>query len=101
LVRELTPLIRLPSQWNLTPHETKAFRLLLTKPVVTRDIFLAASYHGTRRDEPSPTVLDVHICRMREKLRHFGIEIRTKLGEGYYLERDMRERAEQMIRRAA
>jgi two-component system, cell cycle response regulator CtrA len=45
------------------------------------DAFMAALYSDQADEAPDEKVLDVWICKMRKKLKPFGIEIKTHWGE--------------------
>ena len=73
---------------HLTRKEFAVLQLLaLSKPrPVSKDMLLLHLYHG--RSEPEPKIIDVYLCRLRQKLADAsgGLNfIETRRGEGYLL----------------
>ncbi len=72
--------------FGLTKTEWKLLQLLVTQNHPSKQMIMAELY-----DEkygyapPSPKILDVFICKIRKKLKPFGVEIHTHYGRGYYL----------------
>jgi DNA-binding response OmpR family regulator len=92
-----------PVEWRLTPSEARVFCALLSRPLLTKDALMAALYHNLGRDEADQKIVDVFICKLRKKLKPFGIAIETVWGQGYYLPPATRSqlRSEQQQRVAA
>lgn len=58
------------------------------------------SYRGTRPNNTEPTdpkIVDVVICKMRKKLKEFGIQINTLWGAGYFISPEHRTIAFNLI----
>lgn len=72
-----------PLEMQLTGKETQLFGRLLKGGMVTKDSLMATLYHDTGKDEPEIKIVDVFVCKLRAKLRPFGIEIGTRWGLGY------------------
>lgn len=81
-----------PIEWQLTASERLVFSTLVSRERVTKDQIMAALYRDLHRDEAEPKIVDVFICKLRRKLKPFGIKIETVWGVGYYL--DPLQRAE-------
>lgn len=87
----------LPFEWGLTGQESAVFGVLVNRPLATKDAVMAALYRSIGRDEAEPKIVDVFICKMRKKLKPFGIEIRTIWGQGYALPETLRHRHQRKI----
>jgi two-component system cell cycle response regulator CtrA len=84
----LTGEFRAPIEWRLTGQETRVFSVLVGRAVATKGAIMAALY-SDRADEDAdvePKIVDVFICKIRKKLKPFGITIQTVWGQGYSLE---------------
>lgn len=76
-------------EWLLTSREARVFAHLTTREMATKQSVMAALYSDRPDEEPEIKIVDVFICKMRKKLRPFGIVIDTVWGQGYSL-RDYR-----------
>lgn len=76
----------LPFEWGLTASEARVFGVLVNRPVASKDAVMAALYRDLGKDEAAAKIADVFICKLRRKLKPFGIIIKTRWGEGWYLE---------------
>ncbi|WP_026784230.1 helix-turn-helix domain-containing protein [Pleomorphomonas koreensis] len=74
-----------PVEWRLTPSEARVFGALCTRELMTRDVAMAVLYRDLAKEEAYEKIVDVYICKMRKKLRPFGIEILNRWGVGYEL----------------
>lgn len=74
-----------PIEWGLTPSEARLFAALTTRDVLTKDAIMTALYSDRPDDDPETKIVDVYVCKIRPKLRPFGIEIATVWGRGYSL----------------
>ena len=75
-----------PLEWRLTTAETRVFGVLLARELATVEAVMAALYRDVAKDEAQPKIVDVFVCKIRRKLKPFGVEIRTLWARGYYLE---------------
>ncbi|EKS37786.1 helix-turn-helix domain-containing protein [Afipia clevelandensis] len=73
-----------PREWGLTGAEQRALNCLYTGQNFFRQEeairFAASNGNATDRD-----LVKVYICKLRKKLKPYGIEIKTVWGEGYEL----------------
>lgn len=92
LEEALTGGVALPVEWPLTPSERRVFGVLVNRELATKTAVLAALYGDVGKDEPEIKIIDVFVCKMRRKIRPYGILIHTRWGEGYYLDPDTRAR---------
>ena len=72
-------------EWSLTQSEARVFAHLTTREQATKQSIMLAMYSDRIDIEPEIKIVDVFICRMRKKLKPFGIEILTIWGAGYAL----------------
>lgn len=83
-----------PGTRKLTPAEAAMTSLLLTRDFCSKmDLFLCYEHKGGKDGPRSvdPRVVDVSLCRIRQKLAPLGIEIKTIWGKGYMIERANRD----------
>lgn len=74
-----------PIEWRLTGSETKVFGRLLKAGVATKDAIMATLYRDAGKDEAEIKIVDVLVCKLRKKLKPFGLEITTVRGLGYVM----------------
>jgi two-component system cell cycle response regulator CtrA len=79
-----------PVEWRLTGSEARVVGALIARESLTKDAGMAALYRDFGKDEPEPKILDVFVCKIRKKLKPFGIEILTLWGIGYRLTAESR-----------
>ena len=77
--------IHIPVEWRLTSSEAKVFAHLTTRDVATKQSIMLAMYSDRIDVEPEIKIVDVFVCKMRKKLKSFGVEIATVWGAGYSL----------------
>ena len=70
-----------PPYFDLTPSEAQMFGILLNNRTARTETFMAALFSTDADDPPEEKILDVWICKMRKKLKPYGIEIKTHWGE--------------------
>ena len=64
-------------------------RVILTREYASKDAIMAALYWD--KDEPGEEkIVDVLICKIRKKIKPYGIDIKTHWGRGYYLPAEIR-----------
>lgn len=74
-----------PIEWRLTASEARVFGCLLARDIATKEAILAALYRDLGKDEAEIKIVDVFICKLRKKVVPFGVEVKTRWGEGYFL----------------
>ena len=86
------PDFRFPVEWKLTRQEVTLLGALLASgdAVLTRAAMMSALYASD--DWAVPKIIDVLICKMRTKLKPYGIEVETVWGRGYRLPAQARRR---------
>lgn len=83
-----------PIEFSLTGSEAIVFGLLTTRGLVTKDAMLAALYHNSGKEEAEAKIADVFVCKLRKKLKPFGIQITTIWGRGW----EMSAASKQLVR---
>lgn len=73
-----------PPQFGFTKNEVTIFGLLLKQALVRRASMMMVLYPHTQ-DEAEIKIVDVWVCKMRRKLKPYGISIETQWGQGYFL----------------
>ena len=74
-----------PIEFRLTGKEEGVFGVLMAREIATKEMVMFALYSSLGKDEAEPKIVDVFICKIRRKLKPFGIDIKTVWGKGYYL----------------
>ena len=70
----------LPLEWNLTESEERIMRVILTREYASKDAIMAALYWD--KDEPGEEkIVDVLICKIRKKIKPYGIDINADSDE--------------------
>ncbi|HBJ84597.1 MAG TPA: heavy metal resistance protein CzcR [Verrucomicrobiales bacterium] len=73
-----------PLVFGLTGQQTCIFGVLMARPFASNAALMLALYSDkTNGDAAEPDIIKVHICKMRQKLKPFGVEIETMWGQGY------------------
>lgn len=72
-----------PAEWCLTGKEGRIVGALMARETCTKVQLMAALYQPGVDDEPEIKIIDVFVCKVRKKLRPFGINIETVWGVGY------------------
>ncbi|WP_020179671.1 winged helix-turn-helix domain-containing protein [Methylopila sp. M107] len=81
-----------PIEWRLTPSEAAVVGFLLKRPMASKDEILSALYSLRPDDPPAVKIVDVFVCKIRKKIKPFGVEIETVWGQGYRICSETRER---------
>lgn len=79
--------VDVPIQFCLTVKETTILGILMKRDIATKPGICSAMYSliNTGEKDIDPKIIDVFVCKMRKKLKPYGIDIGTKWGQGYYL----------------
>lgn len=80
-----------PLEFGLTGSEMKVFGRLLKPGIATKDALMATLYRDAGRDEAEAKIVDVFVCKLRRKVKPFGIEIATVWGLGYQMTQESRD----------
>ena len=91
-----------PIEFGLTGCEARVFGALLAREIATKSAIFAAVYaNRSECDQAEPKIVDVFVCKMRRKLKPFGVDIKTAWGTGYYLDNETKKRVRAMMPAAA
>jgi two-component system cell cycle response regulator CtrA len=76
-----------PIEIGLTTQEARIVAALYVAKggVVTRERLFYALYYD-QIDQPEPKIVDVFVCKLRKKMKNYGLEVLTSWGRGYYLD---------------
>lgn len=77
--------LHVPLVFGLTAQEAALFGLLLKREIVTREAAMVVLYGARAGGEGDVQVkiVDVFLCKIRKKLKPFGIAIETVWGRGF------------------
>jgi DNA-binding response OmpR family regulator len=91
-----------PLALDLTSHESALLGLLLKRDLVTKELAMTAFYGmGADGEEPEQKIIDVWICKLRAKLKSYGVAIETKWGQGWWMTAQAKATIQQMMKVAA
>jgi len=76
----------IPPEWRLTGIEAKIYLALARGGLVSKEQILESAYYDRVDDPPEIKIVDVFICKLRKKLKPYGVQITTIWGVGYRLE---------------
>jgi len=74
-----------PLQLGLTEKEAKVLGLLTKVDMATKDAIMFHIYADRPNEVPEIKVVDVFVCKVRQKLKPYDISIQTIWGRGYRL----------------
>lgn len=96
-----TVLIGLADTFKTTRLQSKMFLKLLRRGMCTKEMLHdTVEENRGRPDEPTDDkIVQVMICHLRKKLRHFAIKITTRHGVGYCVSVEDRQRVVEMLTR--
>lgn len=91
-----------PVEWQLTPAMMRLFGCLMERELMTAEAGMVAMYRDRigADDEPHVKIIDVQICKMRSRLKPFGLQILTRWGQGYYLTPETKARVRDLMAEA-
>ncbi len=73
-----------PPQFGLTKNESVIFGMLLKQKLVMRSAVMNALYLH-QQDEADIKIVDVWICKIRKKMKPYGIAVEVQWGQGFFL----------------
>lgn len=100
LERELGIKTEIPPEFCIPRNMGALLAMLLKREVVTRDGALLAIYSGmpnTWDKDPDPKIIDVFICKLRTRLKKYGIKVSCKWGLGYFMDGENKRRLRDLI----
>lgn len=90
----------IPPMFGIPRNMGALLAMLLKREVVTRDGALLAIYSGmpnTWDKEPDPKIIDVFICKLRVRLRKYGVKVSCKWGLGYFMDGENKRKLRDLI----
>jgi two-component system cell cycle response regulator CtrA len=100
LEAELGMKVDIPPEFGIPRNMGALLAMLLKREVVTRDGALLAIYSGmpnTWDKEPDPKIIDVFICKLRTRLKKYGIKVSCKWGLGYFMDGENKRKLRDLI----
>lgn len=85
LKKLLVPIFVTPVEWCLTAQQQTLFCMLLTRDLVTRDMFNAVAITRPSTKNASNQCSDMAVYHLRKKLKKYGIHIKNEWGLGWRL----------------
>lgn len=85
-----------PPQFGFTRNETVIFGLLLKNKMVLRTSMMNALYMH-KQDEADIKIVDVWVCKIRKKVRPYGITVQVQWGQGYFMPADSKAVAQALL----
>jgi two-component system cell cycle response regulator CtrA len=86
-----------PLVFGLTKSEAIMFGVLLNNRAPRKETFMTAVFSDRIDDPPEQKIIDVWMCKIRKKLKPYGIEIETCWGVGYAMSEACKMRARQLM----
>jgi len=69
--------------WHLTAQEEKILQALMSGRLCSKDYLMDFLYAMSPAKEPGIKIIDVFVCKLRNKLENHNIAIDTVWGRGY------------------
>lgn len=85
-----------PPQLALSKQESVIFGCLMKNQLVRKEMAMDALYFH-KQDEAEIKIVDVYVCKLRKKLKPWGIEIQTQWGQGYFLPPESKGAARKLL----
>ncbi len=83
--------------FQLTTTEARLLLHLINAKLATADTAMLAMYSHNYDDWPEPKIVDIFICKLRAKLKRYGIRFETHWGTGYSLPAASRRRIAEVL----
>lgn len=81
----LAPPLEFPPDWKLTRAETRVLRTMMAAPDGRRSSEQIHAAVSGDDPETMPKIIHVYVCRLRQKLKPYGVSIVNIFGFGYRL----------------
>ncbi|MCV9940937.1 helix-turn-helix domain-containing protein [Boseaceae bacterium BT-24-1] len=86
--------VEAPVFLGLTASEARLFGALMKRDTLTKGQIMSALYVGRMDGEEAEIkIVDVFVCKIRKKLKPYGLTIETLWGQGYRISPAMKTRA--------
>jgi two-component system cell cycle response regulator CtrA len=86
-----------PLAFSLTPSEAKVFGVLMQRDLATKKLILGTLYGDRPDGGAEDKIADVFVCKIRAKLKRFGVEIETVWGTGWRMSPATKELVREMM----
>lgn len=86
-----------PLQFGMTAKESKIFGVLLKRDLATKQHIMDVLYSTMPDKEPDMKIVDVFVCKMRAKIKPFGVEVSTSWGRGWYMTAENKAKARLLL----
>lgn len=83
--------------FGLTRHENIIFATCMKNDVVFHERLMSLMYASEVDDAPQPEIVKVFACKMRQKLKKFGIVIKTVWGIGYSIDEENKNKVREYL----
>lgn len=91
-----------PAFLALTGKEAVVFGVLMKRNSVSKRMLMDALYGGRPDgDAAEEKIVDVFVCKLRAKLKPYGVDIETNWGQGYFMTAPMKSKANEIMRERA
>lgn len=77
---------RIARRLHLTPNESRIMELICRRELASKVGLMAALYDHRSDGGPHDKIIDIFVCKIRRKIKPLGIEIKTRRGQGYFLD---------------
>lgn len=89
-----------PPEFSIPRNMMPLLGILLKREIISREGALIAIYSGMPNSwgkEPDPKIIDVFICKLRIRLKKYGIKVSCKWGLGYFMDGENKRRLRELI----
>jgi two-component system, cell cycle response regulator CtrA len=100
LETELGMKVDVPPEFRIPRNMNALLGMLMKREIVTREGAVMAIYAGmpnTWDKEPDPKIIDVFICKLRTRLKKYGIKVSCKWGLGYFMDGENKRKLRELI----
>lgn len=100
LEQELGLKTEFPPEFSIPRNMMPLLGILLKREIISREGALIAIYSGMPNSwgkEPDPKIIDVFICKLRTRLKKYGIKVSCKWGLGYFMDGENKRRLRELI----
>lgn len=84
---------------RISPSQLKILSALLAYELATKQRLHGLLYAHDPSGGADPKIVDVLVCKLRQRLKPHGISIETCWGRGYFLTSEMKEKLKTFVRR--
>lgn len=92
-----------PPEFSIPRNMMPLLGILLKREIISREGALIAIYSGmpnTWGKQPDPKIIDVFICKLRVRLRKYGVKVSCKWGLGYFMDGENKRKLRGLIAQA-